>query len=50
MTNRDGNTAKERAECADIIADDRSTNRDVKAAQQKLADLNRDLIRRGGQL
>jgi len=41
MTNQDGVTAKERAELRAVLADDRSTNRDVKAAQQKLADLDR---------
>lgn len=41
MTNRDGVDAKERAELANILADERSRNRDVKAAEQKLADLNR---------
>lgn len=39
--NRDGATAKERAELQHILADPNSRNHDIKAAQDKLADLQR---------
>lgn len=41
MTNQDGVTAKEAAELRDILADPNTRNRDLQAAQQKLAELQR---------